>query len=482
MKKFLLAIATVFSVASASAQMASGSVCPNFTGTDLDGQTWNLYDLLDQGYSVVVDVSATWCGPCWNYHNSGALDELYTAHGPDGTNEVRVLFVEGDAATTNADLHGTGTNTQGDWVANTPYPIIDDASIGDLLQITYFPTIYTICPSRIITETGQITADMHYEFISSNGCESATMVNDPSLIGVTATGGNCGNADVTLNVTLQNFGTEPLTSATIVVYGGISPVTTNWTGSLATYATEEISIGVPTSGSVSLDVMITSSDGNTSNNTVNVVAGLANATTWWNVNLHTDCWPEEVSWEVVDGNGTNVMSSPVYAATDADESSSFQLPSTGCYTFLMYDAYGDGMFGSQYAACGVDGSVLVWTDLGTVYSYGIDTPAHDLSEEQKSASATLVGVEETSTASGFSVYPNPSNGMVNLTFSLKNEANVTLDVLNSVGEKVIARNIGSRVSGDYRMPLDLNELSAGIYMVSLNVNGVSTVTRITVTK
>ncbi len=483
MKKFLLAIATLFSVASASAQMADGSVCPNFTGTDLDGQSWDLYDLLDEGYTVIVDVSATWCGPCWNYHNSGALEELYNDHGPNGTNDVRVFFVEGDAATTNADLNGTGTNTQGNWVTNTPYPIIDDAAIGDLLQIAYFPTIYTICPSRIITETGQISAEEHYAFVSSNGCASATVANDPSLIAVSAAGGSCSNADVTLTVTLQNFGLEPLTSATIVVTGGVAPVTTNWTGNLATYSMEEISIDVATAGSASLDVMITSSDGNTSNNMVNIVAGLANATTWWNVNLHTDCWPGEVSWEVVQNdNGNTVMSSPAYATNDADESSSFQLPSTGCYSFIMYDEYGDGMHGSQYPTCGVDGFVLVWTDLGTIYSYGMDTPAHDYTEEQNAANATSVSVEEVTGAKGFGIYPNPSNGLVNLTFGLKNEANVTIDVLNSVGEKVIARNLGNRVSGDYTMPLDLNELSAGIYMVSLNVDGVSTITRITVTK
>jgi hypothetical protein len=462
--------------------VTSGSVCPDFTGTDLDGQSWHLYELLAQGYTVVVDVSATWCSTCWVYHNSGALNDLYTAHGPDGTNDVRVLFVEGDVATTLADLNGTGTNTQGDWVSGTPYPIIDDSSIRELLDITYFPAIYTICQNRIITQTGQITATQHYEFISSNSCE-ATIPNDPSLIAVTAAGGNCGNTDVTLAVTLQNFGTEPLTSATIVVNGGVASDTTYWAGNLNTYAIEDISINVSTSGSASLDVLIVSPDGNTSNNMVNVVAGLANATTWWNVNLHTDCWPEEVSWEVVQNdNGTTVISSPVYAIADADVSSSFQLPSTGCYSFIMYDSDGDGMRGSQYTACGIDGSVLVWTDLGTVYTYGLDTPAYDFSQEQKSANAITVSVEETNAASGFRVYPNPSNGLVNLTFSLKNEAKVTIDVLNSVGEKVIARNIGSRVSGAYRMPLDLNELSAGIYLVSLNVDGVSTVTRITVTK
>ena len=33
-----------------------------------------------------------------------------------------VFFVEADAATTDADLNGTGTNTQGNWVEGSHIP------------------------------------------------------------------------------------------------------------------------------------------------------------------------------------------------------------------------------------------------------------------------------------------------------------------------------------------------------------------------
>ena len=42
-----------------------------------------------------------------------------------------VFYIESDPATTEADLNGTGTNTQGDWVDGTPYPIFD----GQQLQL-----------------------------------------------------------------------------------------------------------------------------------------------------------------------------------------------------------------------------------------------------------------------------------------------------------------------------------------------------------
>ena len=52
------------------------------------------------GQRYRFDFSATWCGPCWSYHESGVLEELYDTYGSDGTNELRVFFIEGDDGTT----------------------------------------------------------------------------------------------------------------------------------------------------------------------------------------------------------------------------------------------------------------------------------------------------------------------------------------------------------------------------------------------
>ena len=62
MKKLLFSLSLCLGfLGSSNAQMPDGTYCPDFTGTDLNGNVHNLYTYLDAGYTVVVDVSATWC-------------------------------------------------------------------------------------------------------------------------------------------------------------------------------------------------------------------------------------------------------------------------------------------------------------------------------------------------------------------------------------------------------------------------------------
>lgn len=193
----LLALPLFINLGAHAMPLPNGATAPDFTLTDLDGVTHNLYDYLDQGYTVMIDFSATWCGPCWNYHNTHILADLWNQHGPPGANDVMVFFIEGDPSTPVSSLYG-GSGSQGNWVAGTPYPIMDDGngSVAAAYNITFFPTLYAVCPDRKIYTIGQASLQTWINWISSCNMEaSASITNAPCFgqpggsINLTATGG-----------------------------------------------------------------------------------------------------------------------------------------------------------------------------------------------------------------------------------------------------------------------------------------------------
>jgi len=146
MKKLLFSLVFASLTTLATAQFGTAH---DFTVSDINGEEFHLYEVLESGKVVVLDVSATWCGPCWSFHETHILQDLHDAYGPDGTNQIRVVFYEGDENTDDDDLNGTGSNTLGDWVGDATYTIVNESTLqleGDLYYPLGFPTISIIRP------------------------------------------------------------------------------------------------------------------------------------------------------------------------------------------------------------------------------------------------------------------------------------------------------------------------------------------------
>lgn len=491
MKQFLRSItlmAALMMAFTAQAQLPNGSICPDFTGTDIDGNTWNLYDLLDEGKAVIIEISATWCGPCWGYHTSNELKDFYNAYGPDGTNEAMVLFIEGDGQTGMEDLMGNTGTTQGDWITGTPFPIIDDASISNLLSVGYFPTIYTVCPSRVITETGQGSMEDHYAFIQENACQPASLSNDPSLIAYNGATEVCGEAGVP--VTLMNFGLQPLTAATIEVSSnGQVLATEEWTGNLNTYETEIVNVGtVSVDGSLDIDVDITSADDNMQNNSLSasLVQGEAEvATTHIYIEVLTDEWAGETGLELTNATTGEVVFS--IAAGELGNVTPYQwdvfVPSAGCYAFRITDTYGDGMNGTQWGGSAGYCGVFAYQDgewFNEIYSY--DGSYDFVTESALADVQTVVSVEENEAVADLNVYPNPTNGILNLNFNTLDASEVTVELVNLLGAVVIREDLGTLQAGAQRLQYDLTNLEAGMYLMNVTVDGEMTTVRVNLTK
>ncbi|NNC82330.1 MAG: redoxin domain-containing protein [Flavobacteriales bacterium] len=137
MKRILLVSTLIATMQFALAQ-PDGSVFPDFTFTDIDGQEHHLQSYLDQGKTVVIDVFATWCGVCQS--STGGMEELYTSYGQGGDESLVVLTFERDPSTTNEEAYIDQYGVMS--------PVITEATdvVANEWNVTYQPRYFVICP------------------------------------------------------------------------------------------------------------------------------------------------------------------------------------------------------------------------------------------------------------------------------------------------------------------------------------------------
>jgi len=71
-----------------------------------------------------------------------------------------------------------------------------------------------------------------------------------------------------------------------------------------------------------------------------------------------------------------------------------------------------------------------------------------------------------------SVYPNPFNAMTKIVFDLAEASHVTLEIFNSIGQKVQTLVDDYYQTGRHTCIFETNKLASGIYLVRLDANGV----------
>ena len=210
------------------AQLPANSLGQDFTVTDIDGQSHNLYDILDEGKTVILDLFATWCGPCWSYAEAGTLENLQNEY-PDA---VFCMAIEADPSTAESTIYNSDL---GNWTSVIDYMLADDPSgnIADDYALAYYPTIYKICPDRMVTEVGQLSSVSAY-MNEVNSCSQATFSKDMKMVSYTGDGTHCGGTLQNASVQVQNYslGSTVNNFNVLTMVNGSTVNTTPWSGNL----------------------------------------------------------------------------------------------------------------------------------------------------------------------------------------------------------------------------------------------------------
>lgn len=481
MKKLLLSAVFALSAVTVSAQLAPDSTAPDFTVTDINGGSHSLYsDYLNQGKVVLLNISAVWCGPCWNYHNTHQLAEFYEAYGPSGSDEAMVLYVEGDSSTPESALWGvgTGTITHGDWTEGTPYPIIDAASVANQYQITYFPTLYRICTDGTTNNIDQLTATgLRNTF--NNSCE--TLVGVPNHVKILPGSiYSCDTEGGTASFQIKNYGNNNLSEAVVVFKeNGTVVATTTFSGDIAQFGSAFVEFdNLTLDAEANYTVELQSVNGGEVHNEDLAVAEaeiflveheVEHVTL--EVRVYTDNYPVEAGWFIKDSAGNIIAGENSYVGygggADALTTKThwIEVDVNECYTIELTDTYGDGWtyYPSDVTVPGLEvfenGNSLI--RLYADVQFSDDNPLVRPSAI-KTGSVLSTGNFETNM---FAIYPNPSNGIINITTS---EA-VDIDVIDVTG-----KTVHQHKSLEDNATIDLSSLPKGAYFIKVSGENTNT--------
>ena len=475
MKKLLLfVICSVFYCS--YAQLPPNSFGEDFTLTDINGNEFNLYEVLDDGKTVILDLFAVWCGPCWSFAEAGTLEALQEEY-PD---DVVCVAVEADSSTPENTIFGGG-NSVGDWTTIIDYLMMDDPS-GDVAEdyaLAYYPTIYKICPDRMVTEVGQLSS-VNAFMGEVNQCSSAEYSKDAKILSYGGSTVYCGGELEDASVKIQNYSVgATLTNCDILTkVNGEVVETTPWSGSLDLYQTADVNIGslsgLPDNADIEFELDYPG-DMDDSNNTLDdVIVGATASSQYVSLYIMTDNWGYETSWELLDESGSVVDSGSDYGNYEVIEID--WTLDNGCYTFHVYDTYGDGVEASMWGSYedGVvtisDGSNdnIIWT--------GVQFEAEGVAAFEVGAMATSI-LESSNT--DISIFPNPFKDYTNISISSDNEKEISIEIYNNLGKVVYNKNI-LLTKGTNNIKLESGDLTPGLYYINSIIDNENNIQPLTI--
>ena len=301
----------------------------------------------------------------WDNSGTNPTNQI-AIHHPSG--DIKKISFDDDAATT-AQWGGAATWHIGDWEDGTTEPGSSGSPLFDqnhhVIGQLYGGT--ASCSDNIddyygrfnVSWDGNSSSSRLRDWLDPQNTGATTLdgwdPNQPTVAvdaGAQSVSGVENNAtvcdtEVTPVLTLKNSGQDNLTACTINwEVDNVAQTPIMWTGNLSTNQTEDITFPTQifTPGAHSIEFMIASANNGTDLNNANddlavsftIVDGEE-----MTVSILTDDYGDETTWEIEDAQGSVVATGNGYG-----DNTQYTIPNCladGCYTFTIYDSYGDGI-------------------------------------------------------------------------------------------------------------------------------------------
>lgn len=478
----LLPVLLVVLWSASSAQVSDGDILFDFTVTDIEGNSHALYPTLNEGKTVVIFCFAAWDSYAWEIYQQQTLETFHAIHGQGGSQVCEVWRFESESTNGLAQLSGpesidgnTATDTYGNWIANSSVPLIDTSFFAEQVALNYLPFVAIVCPDRVVRFSQATAFYALEEAVFENSCQPLSEGFDPALF-APVIDRSCGSDSVDVGFVIKNLGTDTLTSVQLQLSGAVLPEIITWTGNLPAYASDTIvRSGLALISDDPLLIAVAQSNVNTTNDSLGVRSEVGYSQQLVKLELALDNYPAEVSWEIRNDIDSILFSGGGYTIPYQYISGYFLLPESGCYSFYLRDAVGDGLHGSQYG--GFDGFcklLSMYDSLNADVALFDYDGSYNFTNVPNTPSFVQIPFE---TGSGLNVdsdsdmgmfsYPNPAHDR--LTIRLQPHVNYdALYISNAAGILIHEQMLGS---SDQVVELATDALPAGLYLATLRGRG-----------
>lgn len=402
---------------------------------------------------------------------------IYAADAPGGTNgeteyhHVMKKFLPGTSGIDLADAWTAGES----YTINESYPL-GGINIYDWSKLEVLAFVQND-DDKFVHQAAK-DAEIPITVDVENNVAAGEISGTPAVI-------CAGSQTVTPVFTLINGGNETLTSADIVYSAnGGATQTFSWTGSLETFASEDVTVDPITFDASSTDNTVLNFSVQNPNGAADELATddmssleIAPAPQTYNVinvSITTDGYGDELYWEIRTDGGVlasggnpnvgldNIGTGEFPPAADPNAYGNNEtydievvLPDgVDCYTFHITDYYGDGLLGT--------GGYVLTDSFGN--ELHDDSDDYQVEAVKNISGEGAVGLTEQTLDSQISVFPNPAANTLNVRYNIEAGELVTFDLIDARGAKVVTRTITS--SGADMINFDVAGLESGIYQLN----------------